>query len=314
MELNYKEYKTLDGKVDKLYEEKRYEEAAKLLEDSYDLLPGFYMELNVYALYCYIEGKYYVKCLELLKKGTDDGHFYGLTWDKWDPLRSYPEWPEIEKKNSENKNLALKTAKMEYKVFTPQGYDQNKKYPLFCIQHGDGGNLEQFSYEWKPDFLLKNNFIVAYIQSSNPVATSFFTWTADYEKSRNDISICYDILCSKYPIDRSKVILGGFSGGSMASLSVAMNDLFPVQGIMALCPNKVPDCTEENIQKAAERGLKLVLLEGELSGAVPFHAELLELTKKHNLPSVYVINKNASHNVPENWDDVVKDAVEFIQG
>ena len=314
MKHNYKEYKALDHEIDELYEAERFEEAIEILEKSYKILPEYYFELSTYALYCYSASKKYEKCLDLLKEGTIKGYFYGLKWSGWDPLRNYFLWKEIEKRNEENRALALATSKMEYKVYTPEGYNKDKKYPLFFILHGDTGNIDHFRNEWKPDFLIKNGFIVAYIQSSNPTAASFFEWTSDYKRSRNDISDCYDILSHDYSIDKTKVILGGFSGGCMASLNVVMNNTIPVQGIMALCPNETDDCNDENIRKAAARGTRLVLLEGEKSGEVPFHLELMKSAKKHNLPSIYMINKNASHNVPDNWDEVVREAIEFIQG
>lgn len=311
MKKNYKEYKTIDKKVDDLCDQEKYKEAIELLEKSYAKLPEYYFELSTYVIYCYLDLKNYGKCVDLLKHGIDKGYFYRLKY--FEPLRSNILWNEIEKRNEENRDLTLKTCQMEYKVYTPDDYNKDKKYPLFFILHGNSGNIEHFSSEWKPDFLLKNNFIVTYIQSSNPVESSSFEWTSNYKKSRNDISDCYNIICSNYSIDKDKVILGGFSGGCMASLNTVMNNEISVQGIIALCPLQTDDCNDENIKNAAARGIRLVLLEGEETGEVPFHLELMKSTKKHNLPSTYIINKNVSHDFPVNWDDVVKDAVEFIQ-
>jgi len=312
MKYNYKEYKALDKKVDELCDQEKYKEAIELLEKSYDKLPEYYFELSTYAIYCYLDIKNYSKCLALLKNGVDKGYFYALKYKRFEPLRNNILWKEIEKGNEENRALTLTASKMEYKVYTPEGYNKETKYPLFFILHGDSGNIEHFSNEWKPDFLLKNNYIVTYIQSSNPVETSFFEWTSNYINSRNNISDCYHIMCNNYSIDKNKVIIGGFSGGCMASINLVMNNIFPVQGVIALCPNETDDCNDKNIKKAADRGTRLVLLEGDKTGEVPFHLELIRLANKYNLPAIYNRNKNSSHNIPDNWDNVVKKSIDFI--
>ena len=117
MKHNYKEYKALDHEIDELYEAERFEEAIEILEKSYDKFPDYDVEINSYTLHCYRASKNYDKCLDLLKKGTDKGYFYGLKWSAWDPLRNYLLWEKIEKRNEENRALVLASSKMEYTVY-----------------------------------------------------------------------------------------------------------------------------------------------------------------------------------------------------
>lgn len=314
MKKNYREYKELDRKIDKLFGEEKYKEAVKKLEESYDSFPEYDFELKVYALYCCREMKDYDKCLTLLNEGLSKGYFYGLKWGGWDPMKQLPGWKEIEEQNQKNRAIAGENSKMEYKVYTPEQYDADREYPLFITLHGDGTacNIEEFSDEWKPDTLLKKGFIVAYVQSSHPECTGGFGWTSDYGNSRKEITEAYDSILEKYSVDKNTVLVGGFSGGSMASLNLMMNDSFPIKGIVALCPNKTDDCTDENMKKAAERGTSMVLLEGEKSGEQPFHLELMEWAEKNNLRSEYVINKNTGHNVPEGFGVILNKAVDFL--
>jgi len=314
MNTNYAKYKELDKEIDSLFEEKKYEEAISKLESSYDQFPEYDFQLKVYTLYCSRENKNYKKCLDLLYEGLSKGYFYGLKWEGWDPMKEFPEWENILEKNNENRALVEKNSKMEYKVLTPAEYDKNSAYPLFMILHGDGNgcNIEDFSKEWRADILLSKGFVVSYVQSSQPECTGGFGWTSDYEKTRKEIAEAYNKIIDEHSIDRERVILGGFSGGSMASLNVLMNNTIPLKGIMALCPNETDDCTEKNIQKAAERGSRMVLLEGEKSDEVPFHLELMKSAEKFNMPAIYLINKNTGHNVPKEFNDIINKAVDFI--
>ncbi len=214
--------------------------------------------------------------------------------------------------NTINKTKAIETSEMKYEVYTPVGYDNSKTYPLFLVLHGDGGNIDVFSKEWTPDILLEEGFIVAYIQSSSPALTDCFEWTTDYVNSQKNITECYNILVDKYSIDLTKVYLGGFSGGCMASLNVLLNNTVPVQGVIALCPAEMYFCTEDSLKEAALRGAKIALFEGDKYGEVTHHLELVASAGIHNLPIMYSINKDAGHYVPENWNEQLKKGIKFI--
>jgi predicted esterase len=314
MNENYKEYKILDSEIDRLFEEKRFKEAINKLEESYEKFPQYDFELKVYAIYCCRENGDYEKCMQLLNEGLNKGYFYGLSWEGWNPLKEFDQWKEILIRNESNRQIVQENSKMQYRVHTPENYDENTAYPLFISLHGDGNgcNIEDFSNEWKPDPLLEMGFVTAYVQSSHAECTGGFGWTSDYKKSREEIREAYDHICLSYSIDQDKVIIGGFSGGSMASLNMMMNNAIPMKGIVALCPNATEDCTDENIQKAAARGEKIVLLEGEKSGEVPFHKELLQSAEKYGMDAQYIINKNAGHVVPADFDKTIVKAADFI--
>ncbi len=81
---------------------------------------------------------------------------------------------------------------------------------------------------------------------------------------------------------------------------------------MALCPGETDDCTDENIKKAADRGVKLMLLEGDESGEVLFHKELMKSAQRSGLNAVYHINKGAGHDIPEDWDEKLGKAIDFF--
>ena len=66
------------------------------------------------------------------------------------------------------------------------------------------------------------------------------------------------------------------------------------------------------MRKAAQRGTKLMVLEGDESDEVPFQKELMKSAEKHGMEAIYHINKDEEHNVPENWDETVGKAVDFF--
>ena len=234
---NEEEYKAWDQITDKLYDEGRFEELIEKYEDSYDKFPDHEYEMYTDVLFLHRQLNNNEKCLDHLEKCIDKGFFYGLEWKTWNSLKNGSRWNKIVETN-ENNRASQPPSKMEYKVYTPEGYDKNKKYPLFFLLHGNTQTMELFKGQWKPDFLLKKNYIVTYIQSSYWFTKTGFGWTVDCARDRKEIADCYSSVIRDYNINVDNVILGGFSGGAMASINVMMNNLFPIKGVMALCPMK----------------------------------------------------------------------------
>lgn len=139
-----------------------------------------------------------------------------------------------------------------------------------------------------------------------------YGWTKDYEKSREEILKAYKEITGTYSADPSRVVLGGFSGGAMASLNVLANLTLPLRGIIALCPNETEDTGEDPLGRAAERGVKVVLLEGEKSGDVPYQRQLLETFAKVGIPCQYILNPGVGHTVPADMGERALAAVDFI--
>ncbi len=314
MKSEFNDYKELSVFIDKLYDDGKYDELVEKLEAAYVQFPEHEYDLRTDNLYYCRSFKNYDKCIEILKEDMENGHFYGLRWSSWDPLREMPQWNEIEKNNEKNRAIAASNSKMEYKVFTPEGYNENNKYPLMIILHGDGFgcNIKNFSSQWKPDSFTGKGFIVVYLQSSYPECSCGFGWTFDYDQSRKDILEGYEKVCESYSVDLNNIHLGGFSGGAMASLNMMMNNTIPAKSIIALCPGEADDVNESNMEKAAARGVKLVLLEGENSDNETFHKNLIKSAEKFNLPAAYMINKNIDHDLPENWNEILVDVIDFL--
>ncbi len=314
MNNNYEEYKALDKSIDELYGEGKYEEAIEQLEASYNQFPDFDYELKTYTLYLYRQIKNSGKCIELLKEGVGKGYIYGLQWSSWDYLRDHPQWDEIEKKNEENRAVASDESKMEYRVYKPEGYDEYKSYPLMILLHGDGNgcNIEDFSKEWKPETFTNKGFIVAYLQSSYPECSNGFGWTNDYGRARKDILEGYNKVCEEFSVDMDNIHLGGFSGGAEVALSIMLENTVPARGFLALCPDETEGFCEKNMMDAKKRGIRLAILEGEKSGEVLFQQEFIRSAKKNDIPCIHKINENAGHCVPENWNAILDETVDFL--
>lgn len=308
-------FDTIDDQAEAFYDEEKYAEAVVVLESAYEEFPEQYFNITWRLLLCYRELGQFDKCLEVIESSLQKGYFFALQWKSWDPIRTVEDAEGILEKNEQLKAEAKKKARMRYVVHLPDDYTKSKPYPLFLTMHCDSGffgNIELHKRNWKPDVMLKQGFIVIYVQSSQVLSYSGFGWEMDIEQSRKDIQQCYDEIATSYPVDTKNVILGGFSGGGLVSIDLALNSLFPVKGFVALSPDKPRDFSKEICEKATQSGVRGVIMEGELASVEPDIQEMETTFKAVGLPYELIINKGIGHWYPDDLPEKLERAITFI--
>ncbi len=309
-----KTYLEFDQELDQLLAEEKTDAAIKLMEKNRPLYPDHDHMTASNILFCHRELGNFDRCLEIIQQEHKKGYFFGLNWDAWDPIRVLPDYKKIISQNEKLKadyQIGLKPA---WEVHLPAGYKADQEYPLLLLLHGDGNgcNIDFFSSQWKPEKALEKGWITAYIQSSQVSCYKGFGWTKNYKKSREDILTAFSVICNEYQIDRTRIILGGFSGGSMASLNLLGNNTLPLRGVIALCPDETEDTDEIRLGKAAGSGVRVVILEGELSEKVPYQEELMKRFRNTGIPAEHVINPATSHAIPRDMNEKMIEAMKFI--
>lgn len=206
--------------------------------------------------------------------------------------------------------------KPEYVVHLPENYNSEKKYSLFIALHGDGiCNIKEFSGYWKPDVFLKNNFILAYVQSSQVICHNGHGWLKDLKKANKDIKACYDLILKEYSVDERSLFIGGFSGGAIAATNFTFSNIISIKGFIGLCTEEKPEAfTIANVELAAKRGVKGVFMEGELVLPMEEEDEMLKIFAEVGLSFEYYINKGIGHRAPDDFDEKLSQALRFILG
>jgi len=267
--LRFTTFTELTDAVDKLIEQNKYTEALGILDTNIKVLA--HGEADKYQFQAawlfamlYSNVKKYDECIKVIRNIVKKGSPFPLSFKRFEPLKDMPGYKELYDINNDLLGKAKANATMEYEVRLPENYDPNKKYPLFLALHGHGiCNIKEFSTGWRPDVFIRRGFIFAYLQSSQILCYEGYGWLDDLDKANEDIKKCIDSITSEYPVDKSPVFIGGYSGGAIASVNFALSGLVPVEGLIALCPEiKPPAFTNENVREAVKRGLKCVFMEG----------------------------------------------------
>jgi len=311
--LEYKNYRQVDKILDELFSEQKYEEAIKLLRVAQVQFPNDLFEILWYEAIIYAVSGDHESCLARFEAMIAKGFFGELEWNIFDPIREDARFKAISEASQRLKAEAQRKARMEYQVYTPEGYSSEQEYPLFIALHGDGHSLAYFKSNWGATGLLNKGFVLVYIQSSQVICTNGFGWTPNYDIARRDIRAAYDEVVGQYSIDTDNILIGGFSGGAIAAIEIAMANTLPVRGFVSLCPSRRPaSFSKENVERAVQRGVKGVLMEGEKEGGVPEEQEMITVFKETNFPYQFHINLNTGHAFPKDFGKKLLDALTFV--
>ena len=306
-------YADMRQHLGQLIQDQKYAEAESVLAHALAQFPD-HLLANAYNLaYVRVQMKKYMPAIKSLEYGHKRGIFYG-TWDFADPafapLKGLKKFQAFEKKNHEFIAAAQRQAKLKFEIVTPAGYDPGKKYPLFLALHGGGNTLDDFKPHWHSE-RLKTEFIVAYVQSTQVASMNGFHWQ-DPALTGRDLAEALRRVGAGYPIDEQRILIGGFSSGGFAALTVSLKNLLPVIGFIALCPPLPEDVTEEDIRQAAGRGIRGTILTTEMDQRLPDQRKLADNFSRLGLQYQFAVTPNVGHWYPEDLDRRIDQAIAHI--
>lgn len=298
-----------------LYQQKKYEDAADLLEKALDRFPDHVMA-NAYNLaLTYGHLGRYEKGIRALQYALDRGVWFNI-WafdhEVWSPYKERENFRSILSQNEALRQEAQKKAKPDLFVEVPEGYTNEKTYPLFIALHGGSGNVSSFKEVWKSE-RMKKEFITVYVQSSQLVAMNGFSWTEDIDIAKREIIDAYHKVSGEYPIDENEIIIGGFSSGGVAALEIVLCHSIPVAGFIVLCPAKPASFVGKNIQGARQRGVRGTIMTTEMDPRLSVQKEMVEIFKKMEFPYQFIVTPDIGHWFPEDLDRKIDDAIEYVR-
>ncbi len=298
-----------------LIKDQKFTEAESVLVRALTQFPDR-LTANSYNLaYVRVQLKKYGAALQSLEYGHKQGIFYG-NWDfdgpAFAPLKDLKRFQAFQAKNRGFIAAAQRQARLKVEIVTPDGYDPKQKYPLFLALHGGGENLDDFRPNWHSP-RLKAEFIVAYVQSTQVASMKGFHWQ-DLTLTAKDLAEALRQAGAGYAIDEQRMLIGGFSSGGYAALSVSLKNLLPVIGFIVLCPPLLDDVSEEEIRQAAGRGIRGTILTTELDHRLPGQRKLADDFARFGLQYQFVVTPKAGHWYPDDLDRKIDQAIAHIFG
>jgi len=316
MEKKYSNFSEVKNEVTHLFKQQKYEEAASVYES---VLKQFPEELSTMtwdlAILYKMLGKF-EKSMDMFEYGLERKITYPL-WPGaglFAPLETFDRFKKIKEINAQLQAEATAQTEAEVVVITPEGYSDSdqKKYPLFIALHGWNGDAQSFQKFWKSTKTDKE-YIQAFVQSSQVIAKNGFGWT-DFQLGRKDITKIYKKVVQEYPVDTQQVIIGGFSQGGQMALDIAIHNIIPTIGFVALKPGGgIPDDFNlEAVKKAVQRGLRGSIITGEKDHSLEDQKKMAKIFEQAKLPHQFIINKDQGHWFTTDFSQQLENAINHI--
>ncbi|GMQ60869.1 hypothetical protein [Vallitalea maricola] len=315
----YKSFEEFKEYIDKLSEKQSaedllvsYNKEVKELSET-EIENNYFMVTLLKACIC-MECKRYDECVDLIKEVVMKGYACPLNFKMFKPIyKKFEECSIIDLNNALLEELR-ENSKAIYQIHLPKNYNPRKKYPLFLALHGDGlCNIKEFSQYWKPDVFVSKDYIFAYLQASHLVCQDGHGWVYDIKQARKDIKKLYRDIISEYPIDEEQVLIGGYSGGAIASIDAVMCECIPAKGFICLCPGEKTDAfTYENVKKAFQKGIRGIFMEGVKDMPIQDEEEMIKTFDEVGLKYEFYVNEGVGHEIPDDFNENLQKALNFI--
>jgi predicted esterase len=314
LEAQYPTCEKMREKLGSLFQEEKFAEAAALLEWAFGKFPdkAYANAYNLGLVYARLGDLQ--KGVNALQRALDRGLFFGK-WDfegaAWAPYAGFAPFQKIKDACEAARAELEKKAILTLEIAEPESYDASQAYPLFVALHGGGENLAEFRPRWQSP-VLRKEFLVAYVQSTQVATMTGFHWQ-DESRTKAEIAEAYRRAASRYKIKPGEVIIGGFSSGGFGSLICLFRETIPAAGFVILCPPVPETLRDEEILGAKGRGVRGTILTTERDTRLPAQRALAERFVSQGLDVRLVVQKDLGHWYPDNLPALIDAAIGHIR-
>lgn len=308
-------YEKIKKQFRECIKQKKYEDAVNIYEKALPEFPDKCYDISFALGQLYMRTGKIEKSLTVFEHGLKQNVVYPV-WAAapyWQPLAKHDQ-ARFNKILEENKRLQQeKTAKTEplFDIITPAGFSKDKKYPLFIILHGWNEAMTHLSKYWQAG-KLGEEFLLVFAQSSQVVSPYSFGWE-DTELGRKDVKSIYEKVAAENPVDKEKIVIGGFSQGGMMAMDIAVNDIIPAAGFVVLHPGGgIPgDINKETTAQAGKRALKGTIIMSEQNKSAEEIDRLQTFLKAGKIDYRFIVS-GKGHWYPADFSTQLEAAVAHI--
>lgn len=252
--------------------------------------------------------------LELIQESLDAGFWWSAAYltsdDDLKSLQDLPKFKRLTEISEEKFQAAQKDSKpLALPLSLPENVDG--PLPLLLPLHGNNGNAEASVEFWES--AVQGGWRTVLLQSSQIFGPNAYVWN-DLELGAQEIKDHYQDLTASASLEPAQTIVGGFSKGGEMAIWLALKEIIPLAGFIAVNPggSYIEDVILflpliENCKTLGQmRGWLLV---GENDMNLPNVKALHEMLTSHGLNCELIIAPEIAHDFPENFDQILSQAL-----
>ncbi|WIY63014.1 alpha/beta hydrolase [Bacillus arachidis] len=236
------------------------------------------------------------------------GYEYLITDEDLKPLHKYEEFNQMIQLCKEREEAAKKSEQVHLKTLQGKSGIHNN---LLIALHGNQENIKIAEPYWKP--VVNQGYLLALPQSSQIQFSEGYVWD-HVEKGSRELKEHYESIIAYNRGELNHTIIGGFSAGARVALHAILNEDIAVQGFVFVAP-WVPEIEEweDLLNKLKDKGIKGYIICGDQDeDCFECTQRFVKLLETKNIQYKYKVISNVNHDYPEQFEDVLKEAVEYI--
>ncbi|MES5954676.1 alpha/beta hydrolase [Bacillus fungorum] len=240
----------------------------------------------------------------IIEKGFWYGNEYLISDDDLKSLHKFEEFQKMVQLCKEREELAKKTERADVKFI-----EGKKKEKLFIAMHGDQENIEIIEPYWKT--VLTQDYTLALPQSSQIQFSDGFVWD-DIHRGKEELKEHYVTFIENHTVE--SVIIGGFSAGARVALYTILQKDIDVDGFIFMAP-WLPEIEEWNelLEVLQDKNIKGYIVCGDQDeDCFECTQQFVQLLRDKNIEHEYKVVPNLKHDYPEDFDELLKEAIEYI--
>ena len=182
---------------------------------------------------------------------------------------------EILKTSPAKSNLLLtKSSSLDYILIPPKHVDGTKKYPLFIFMHG-WRSCAKCTLKANYELFIQQNFYLL-IPQAPEISGDGYSWynlhgdsfLSDLQRSEKLLTTLVNQITEKHNINRSKIILSGFSQGGRLSFYIGLKNPDLFSGIAPIGGAFMQEQLQGYLEQA--RHVKIFIMHGIHDNVNPF--------------------------------------------
>ena len=303
-----------------------YHGKAETQQAAYDILteavPHFPEQANLLYNWRYCAAALLNKpdlALEIMQESLNAGFWWSKEYLRTDAdLKSLQDLPEFNRmvEICEQRRLAAVASAKPVSLPLSLPAKATQPLPLLMALHGNTQNAQNSVPFWES--AVKQGWLTVLLQSSQIFGPDAYVWN-DLKLGAREIKAHYQQLREKYQVNPDQVVISGFSKGGEMVIWLALIDVFPLAGFIAVNPGGplITDINQwlpilENCKTRTE--LRGYFVAGERDPSVENIKALHEMLVSHGVACELVIAPDIDHDFPEDFSQTLAQALEFIQG
>jgi predicted esterase len=256
--------------------------------------------------------------LQLMQAALDAGFWMRASYfNSDDDLKSLRELPEFKRLVESNEQMyqAAQVGSKPLALPLPLPPATAQPLPLLLGLHGNSGNAEESAHYWQS--AVACGWYTVLLQSSQVAGANAYVWD-DLELGAREIKAHVQELSAATALAPGRTVVGGFSKGGEMAIWLALNEIIPLAGFIAVNPGGpyIRDISKflpliENCKSLGQ--LRAWLVVGENDGNLVNIKALHAMLSSHGLNCQLIVAPKIAHDFPEDFDQTLAQALQVLR-